>query len=151
MREDMQTRTTRRRFMLTAPLGVSALSICTTGRVNQSGAAPRDSGNLAELTTTEGFLSFDRAIYRLSGTSRHFSISVGTIAPSTHSFGRTRSRYWRRLEPRTKYGPRDGWGHFTDCQSSSKQILVQQTRPPAPEHQRFETIAQPSMPQLQRN
>src|SRR5215472_1468957 len=49
----MQTSTTRRRFILTTPLGVSALTAVAAGSHNVAEAAPNNNASLAELTATE--------------------------------------------------------------------------------------------------
>lgn len=49
----MQTGTTRRRFLLSMPLSVSAVPVYTMSRASQANAAPDDGGSLVELSATE--------------------------------------------------------------------------------------------------
>ena len=88
----MKDRTTRRRSLLSAPLGVSAASVYTTCRADQVKAARTTEETLSIFLRPRRFLSFDPVRYRLSGTPRRCSISAGNTAPLTHLFGRTRTR-----------------------------------------------------------
>src|ERR1022692_870458 len=49
----MQTGTGRRRFLLNAPLGVSALAVYAMSRANEANAAPDDGRSLVELSATD--------------------------------------------------------------------------------------------------
>ena len=51
--EDFRASTTRRRFLLGAPLGVSALSAFTVSEADEAEAAPSEGRDLLELTATE--------------------------------------------------------------------------------------------------
>lgn len=51
--EDLRTGTTRRRFLLGTPLGVSALSAYAMSRATEAEGAPNEGRDLPELTATE--------------------------------------------------------------------------------------------------